>query len=109
MDRLNGEFLARGLHRRSLLSLVVAGGVLSRVGVQVAAAQDKPTVKIGSKNFTEQVLINEMLAQLLEDAGYTVERQLNLGGTTIVTRRWLMAISTLTLNTLGPVCWRSST
>ena len=84
MDRLNGELLACGLHRRSLLSLVIAGGVLSRMGVRVAAAQDKPTVKIGSKNFTEQVLINEMLAQLLEDAGYPVERQLNLGGTAIV-------------------------
>jgi glycine betaine/choline ABC-type transport system substrate-binding protein len=84
MDRMNSELLARGLHRRSLLSLVVAGGVLSRTGVRVAAAQDKPTVKIGSKDFTEQVLINEMLAQLLEDAGYPVERQLNLGGSAIV-------------------------
>jgi glycine betaine/choline ABC-type transport system substrate-binding protein len=84
MDRMNSEVLARGLHRRSLLSLVVAGGVLSRTGVRVAAAQDKPTVKIGSKDFTEQVLINEMLAQLLEDAGYPVERQLNLGGSAIV-------------------------
>jgi glycine betaine/choline ABC-type transport system substrate-binding protein len=84
MDRLNGELLARGLHRRSFLSLAVAGGMLFRMGVRVAAAQDKPTVKIGSKDFTEQVLINEMLAQLLEDAGYPVERQLNLGGTAIV-------------------------
>jgi len=84
MDRLNSELLASGLHRRSLLSLVVAGGVLSGMSVRVAAAQDKPTVKIGSKDFTEQVLINEMLAQLLEDAGYPVERQLNLGGSTIV-------------------------
>jgi glycine betaine/choline ABC-type transport system substrate-binding protein len=84
MDRLNGELLACGLHRRSLLSLVIAGGVLSRMGVRVAAAQDKPTVKIGSKDFTEQVLINEMLAQLLENAGYSVERQLNLGGSAIV-------------------------
>jgi glycine betaine/choline ABC-type transport system substrate-binding protein len=84
MDRSNGELLACGLHRRSLLSLVIAGGVLSRMGVRVAAAQDKPTVKIGSKDFTEQVLINEMLAQLLENAGYPVERQLNLGGSAIV-------------------------
>ena len=84
MDRLNGELLARGLHRRSLLSLVVAGGLLPGMSIRLAAAQDKPTVTIGSKDFTEQVLINEMLAQLLEDAGYPVERQLNLGGTTIV-------------------------
>ncbi|MDQ3044629.1 MAG: glycine/betaine ABC transporter, partial [Chloroflexota bacterium] len=48
------------------------------------AQDDKPTVTVGSKDFTEQVLINEMLAQLLENAGYDVERQLNLGGSTVV-------------------------
>ena len=84
MDRLSGQMVARGLHRRSLLSLVVAGGLLPGMSIGRAAAQDKPTVTIGSKDFTEQVLVNEMLAQLLEDAGYPVERQLNLGGTSIV-------------------------
>jgi glycine betaine/choline ABC-type transport system substrate-binding protein len=84
MDRMSGTTLARGLHRRSLLSLVVAGGLLPGMSIGRAAAQDKPTVTIGSKDFTEQVLINEMLAQLLEDAGYPVERQLNLGGTALV-------------------------
>jgi glycine betaine/choline ABC-type transport system substrate-binding protein len=85
MDRMSGPMLARGLHRRSLLSLIVAAGVLPRMTAGLARAQEnKPTVKIGSKDFTEQVLVNEMLAQLLEDAGYPVERQLNLGGTAIV-------------------------
>lgn len=50
----------------------------------LAQDAEKPTVTVGSKDFTEQVLINEMLAQLLEEAGYPVERQLNLGGTAIV-------------------------
>jgi glycine betaine/choline ABC-type transport system substrate-binding protein len=76
--------IARGLHRRSLLSLVIAGGLLPGISIRLVAAQEKPTVKIGSKDFTEQVLINEMLAQLLENAGYSVERQLNLGGSAIV-------------------------
>lgn len=84
MDQLSSSLLARGLHRRSLLSLIVAGAIVPTMSVGAARAQDKPTVKIGSKDFTEQVLINEMLAQLLEDAGYPVERQLNLGGTAIV-------------------------
>ncbi len=37
---------------------------------------------VGSKNFTEQVLLGEILAQQIERRlGVTVERQLNLGGT----------------------------
>jgi osmoprotectant transport system substrate-binding protein len=40
-------------------------------------------VKIGSKNFTEQLILGEMYAQLLEANGYRVERVLNLGGTIV--------------------------
>jgi osmoprotectant transport system substrate-binding protein len=38
---------------------------------------------IGSKNFTEQLILGEMYAQLLEAAGIQVERSLNLGGTAV--------------------------
>jgi osmoprotectant transport system substrate-binding protein len=41
------------------------------------------TIAIGSKNFTEQLILGEMYAQLLEAHGYTVNRRLNLGGTAI--------------------------
>lgn len=41
------------------------------------------TVAVGSKDFTEQFIVAEMYAQILEDAGFTVERKLNLGGTPI--------------------------
>jgi len=40
-------------------------------------------VSIGSKNFTEQLILGEMYAQLLEAAGIEVERTLNLGGTAV--------------------------
>jgi osmoprotectant transport system permease protein len=41
-------------------------------------------VVVGSKNFTEQVLLGELLAQLLErETALSVERRLNLGGTAI--------------------------
>lgn len=43
----------------------------------------KPTIKIGSKNFTEQFILGEIYAQALEEAGYPVERNLNLGGTLV--------------------------
>jgi glycine betaine/choline ABC-type transport system substrate-binding protein len=41
------------------------------------------SVVVGSKNFTEQVILGEMLALLLEDRGVLVDRKLNLGGSFI--------------------------
>ena len=40
-------------------------------------------VVVGSKNFTEQVVLGEILAAVLEDRGFRVDRRLNLGGTTL--------------------------
>jgi osmoprotectant transport system substrate-binding protein len=54
------------------LSLSACGGAASPV-----------TITVGSKDFTEQFIIGEMYAQLLEDAGFKVERKLNLGGTPV--------------------------
>jgi glycine betaine/choline ABC-type transport system substrate-binding protein len=36
-------------------------------------------ITVGSKNFTEQYILGEIYAQALEAAGYTVEKDLNLG------------------------------
>ena len=41
------------------------------------------TITIASKTFTEQFILGEMYAQVLENAGYKVERKLNLGGTPV--------------------------
>lgn len=41
------------------------------------------TVTIGSKNFTESLILGEMYADALENAGYKVNRKLNLGGTLV--------------------------
>jgi glycine betaine/choline ABC-type transport system substrate-binding protein len=65
----------------AVLALFLAFTVTTLGG---AAQDDLPTVTVGSKDFTEQILVSEMLAQLLEDAGYSVERQLNLGGSALV-------------------------
>lgn len=48
-----------------------------------AAAGSGATIKIGSKNFTESVLMAELYAQLLEANGFKVERTFNLGATPI--------------------------
>ncbi|WP_441492713.1 glycine betaine ABC transporter substrate-binding protein [Bosea sp. 2RAB26] len=50
------------------------------VGLSAAAAQ---TIKIGSKNFTEQFIVAELYAAALEGAGFKVERKINLGGTLV--------------------------
>jgi osmoprotectant transport system substrate-binding protein len=44
----------------------------------------KPTVSVGSKSFTEQLIVGNMVAQLLESKGYPVNRKLGLASTAIV-------------------------
>ena len=54
-----------------------------------AAACARPgqrPLRIGSKNFTEQVILGEIAAQALERAGVAVERKLDLGGTFVCHR-----------------------
>ena len=46
-------------------------------------ARPSNPVKIGSKNFTEELLVGEMYALLLEDRGIPVQRRLNLGDTLV--------------------------
>lgn len=41
-------------------------------------------IRVASKDFTEQFILGEMYAILLESGGFRVERKLNLGGTPVV-------------------------
>ena len=43
-----------------------------------AGGEEKPTVTVGSDSFAEAQIMAEMYAQVLENAGYTVERQLDI-------------------------------
>ena len=58
--------------------LLFSGSVLL-----LGACGDPSTLRVGSKNFTESVILGELVAQHLERQGYTVDRRLNLGGTFI--------------------------
>lgn len=49
-----------------------------------AAGPQKPTVVVGSKNYTESILVASMFAELLEANGFPVERKLGLGGTAVI-------------------------
>ena len=50
---------------------------------QGSGAPPNGPVRIGSKDFTEAILVAELYAQVLERAGFTVERKFNLGATPI--------------------------
>jgi osmoprotectant transport system substrate-binding protein len=45
--------------------------------------RDSATIRVASKDFTEQFILGEMYALALEDAGFRVDRRLNLGGTPV--------------------------
>jgi osmoprotectant transport system permease protein len=63
----------------AVLLVALAGGT----GIGLARSD---TIVIGSKNFTEQVVLGELLAQTLERRGMRVTRRLNLGGSFICDR-----------------------
>ena len=65
-------------------AITAAAAVLLSSGV--AARRDRGAIVVGSKNFTEQLVLGELLAQTLERAGVPVDRRLNLGGTLICER-----------------------
>jgi osmoprotectant transport system substrate-binding protein len=68
---------ARGL---SWVGLLMLGAAL--VGARGDPA-DAAALRIGSKNFTEQLILAELYAQAIAAGGTKVERKLNLGGTLI--------------------------
>ena len=69
----------------SLMSLMRSRAVLSlTLWVSLAACSGGPRpVVVGSKNFSEQVILGEIVAQLLEAHDVPVDRRLNLGGSFI--------------------------
>jgi osmoprotectant transport system permease protein len=82
------------LMRRGRLSPASAGRALAAAvilcGAVAAGLQASPraeTIVVGSKNFTEQVILGELLAQAIEAEGSVpVTRKLNLGGTFVCDR-----------------------
>ncbi|MFQ5707097.1 MAG: glycine betaine ABC transporter substrate-binding protein [bacterium] len=61
---------------------VFASLLLCMLALSAKAAPGQ-SIKIGSKLFPESNILGEIMAQLLEDRGFTVERKFGLGGTII--------------------------
>jgi osmoprotectant transport system permease protein len=70
----------------ALTTAAVAVLAIALVSVAAYARAGSDVVVVGSKNFTEQVILGELVAQALEAEGVRVDRRLNLGGTFICDR-----------------------
>ena len=89
---LKGSFRA---HLRTVALMMpfilVLAGIVSYVtrpsvgsGPATASGNRTESIRIGSKNFTEQVILGEIMAQLIEaKTDLSVDRRFNLGGTMI--------------------------
>jgi osmoprotectant transport system permease protein len=69
----------RRRHLLTLSTLLLLTGATASVG-----AADDPEVVVGSKSFTESVILGEMLVQLAEDAGGAARHRRQLGGTRVL-------------------------
>ena len=66
-----------------MLSRARALALLAAAPLVVSCGRGSDTVTVGSKNFTEELILGELYAQVLEHAGIAVTRKLNLGTTDI--------------------------
>jgi len=78
----------RGPEKALLRVVAVAAALAAGLGPASlgCGARGQRPLRIGSKNFTEQVLLGELAAGVLERAGVRVDRRLDLGGTFVCHR-----------------------
>jgi len=88
---LERQLSARRRSRAGRALAVTAGAVTLGVVISsgFASAGARGAIVVGSKNFTEQLVLGEVIAQALESAGLPVVRRPNLGGTLICDRALL--------------------
>lgn len=83
------KFLSVAIVAFVLLSAISVGfvnaqntPVQSTSGDSAVSAQDAP-IRVGSKQFTEQIVLGQLIVIALTDAGYEVEDMTNLGSTNV--------------------------
>jgi osmoprotectant transport system permease protein len=84
--QLSARRRVRSSRALAAAAAVVVALLLFSAGI---AGRRAGAVVVGSKNFTEQVVLGELLAQAIEREGVPVNRRLNLGGTLICDRALL--------------------
>jgi len=63
-----------------LIAIFIVGSRGPVIADNATSAIKAPTITVGSKDFTESVILAEILSQMLEKRGVTVIRQFELGG-----------------------------
>jgi len=73
--------------RRRAVAAAASLAIAAVIGSAALAARSTDAIVVGSKNFTEQIILGEIVAQTIErETGLPVQRRLNLGGTLICDR-----------------------
>src|SRR5690554_6204247 len=80
INRVEGHLFANSMINRISCSLVY----LLMLIPLCLTAQSRETIVVGAKHFNEGYILGEMIALVLEDAGYPVDRKFNLGGTAVI-------------------------
>ncbi len=73
---------------KKLIALLIAAIMamsLAACGGSGSSSGEEKTVIVGSKDFTENEIVAEIYALALEDAGFTVERKMNIAGSVVHT------------------------
>ena len=73
--------------KKTMKKMAAAAIALTMAGTfaVTASAGDKGTIRVGSKDFTENEIVAELYALALEDAGYQVERIMDISSSVIHT------------------------
>ncbi|MHC5373153.1 glycine betaine ABC transporter substrate-binding protein [Enterococcus sp. LJL120] len=74
------KLIISGLVALTVMALAACG---NSSGTASSSDAEKGTIKVGSKDFTESLVISEIYADALEDHGYTVERVQNIASSVI--------------------------
>jgi osmoprotectant transport system substrate-binding protein len=71
--------------RKTSVVLCVMVGLMAVLPVLTSGAlgQEKPVITVGSKGFTEQLILGNIVTRLLEGNGYKVNSKIGLGGSQI--------------------------
>jgi osmoprotectant transport system substrate-binding protein len=65
------------------LAVVVLLATVFAASFDEARGQEKPFIVVGSKGFTEQLVLGNIIALMMENHGYKMDRKIGLGGTVI--------------------------
>lgn len=70
--------------KRAIVAVIVMSMLMS-LGACGSKSNETQTIRVGMKNFTENLIVGELYALALEDAGYKVERVPNISSSVIHT------------------------